>query len=337
MTREAEILEKEEGGFEDNFREDLESWFSADIACCTNCVDDFLSYWPLADEANDFAFQKSYIDMNTFYSGSRLQQCYSKEEFDILIQTIHCDRCNEPLKHEIWVYDLPFLGGVNVYDFECRIEELTILSLKTPFLLLKNEFALQVYDVLHELINDTKVLQIEEPLYRARASTEVKSLYYNEFKTAPKEKIGEGRYNHAAEQVLYLSSDKKTCFNELNQQLCYVAECNITKPIKVLDLTEPYDAHQKYEDILNALIFSALMSKRISTTGYNKPAYVFSRFIADCAKSANFDAIKYPSTKAIDNNYNLVVLNEEIFTNYIKYINMYFYDGSKEINLKITV
>ena len=83
------------------------------------------------------------------------------ECFPTLIQTVHCDRCNESLKGAIWAYDLPFLGGINTYDFECRIEELTTLSLKTPFLLLKNEFALEVYDVLHELINDTKFCKIE--------------------------------------------------------------------------------------------------------------------------------------------------------------------------------
>ena len=48
------------------------------------------------------------------------------------------------------------------------------------------------------------------------------------------------------------------------------------------------------------------MSKEISTNGYDKPAYIFSRFIADCAKSAKFDAIKYPSTKKLKDNFNLV-------------------------------
>jgi len=337
MTREEEILTEHQHYFQDDFMADLDSWFSADIACCDNCVNDFLAYWPLADEANDCEFQKSSIDMNTFYSGSRLQQWYTKEEFDVLIQTVHCDRCNAPLKHNIWAYDLPFLGDIDTFDFECRIEEITTLSQRTPFLLLKNEFASKIYDVLHYLSENVQSIKIDKPLYRARVSTQISNLNYEQFKVAPKEVIGEGRYNHAGEQVLYLASDMQTCYNELGRQLCYIAECNISEPIKILDLTEPYEAHREHADILNALIFSALMSKQISTNGYNKPAYIFSRYIADCAKSANFDAIKYPSTKSIKDNYNLVVLNDNIFMNSIEYTNLYLFDGVKDFNLEMKV
>lgn len=335
MTREEEILEEHELGFKDDFMADLDSWFSADIACCDNCVNDFLNYWPLADEANDFEFQRAYIDMDSFYSGSRLQQWYTKEEFDILIQTVHCARCNAPLKYGIWAYDLPFLGDIDTFDFECRIEEITSLSQRTPFLLLKNEFASQIHDVLYDLSAEAKLIKIEKPLYRARISTQIDKLCYSKFKVAPKDVIGEGRYNHAGEQVLYLASDMKTCYNEVRKNLCYIAECNINQPIKILDLTEPYESHKEHADILNALIFSALMSKRISTEGYNKPAYIFSRYIADCAKSANFDAIKYPSTKSIQDNYNLVIINDNIFTNSIEYTNLYFFDGEKNFNLEV--
>lgn len=337
MNKEEKILEEHGKWFADEFIAEVDSWFSADIACCDNCVDSFLEYWPLANEADDCAFQKSYIDMDTFYSGSRLQDSYTKEEFDVLIKTIHCERCGAPLEYGMYPYDLPFLGDIDTIDFECRIEELTAFSMITPFLLLKNSFASEIHDVLHELFLDTKPTKIEQSLYRARISTQVDNLCFSKFTVAPKEVIGEGRYNHSAEQVLYLASDKSTCYHEVGKQLCYVAECQIMEEIKVLDLTEPYKAHQKHESILNALIFSALMSKKISTKGYNKPAYIFSRFIADCAKSANFDAIKYPSTKEINNNYNLVILNEKVFTSNIQFTSVCLFDGNKETDLGITV
>ena len=337
MTKKNKILEEHEQWFKDEFVTEVDSWFSADIACCDNCVDSFLNYWPLANEADDCAFQKSYIDMDTFYFGSRLHLSYTKEEFDVLIKTIHCERCGAPLEYGMYPYDLPFLGDIDTIDFECRIEELTEFSIRTPFLLLKNNFASEIYDILHELIQDTKATKIEQSLYRARVSTQVDTLCFSKFTIAPKDVIAEGRYNHSAEQVLYLASDKSTCYNEIGKQLCYIAECKVTEPIKILDLTEPYEAHQKHESILNALVFSALMSKSISIKGYNKPAYIFSRFIADCAKSANFDAIKYPSTKAIKDNYNLVILNKKVFTSNIIFTSICFFDGYKETDLGITV
>lgn len=79
--------------------------------------------------------------------------------------------------------------------------------------------------------------------------------------------------------------------------------------LKVLDLATPYDSHEDHSDLLNALAFSALLSTPQDGTGYKKPAYVFSRFVADCARSAGFDAIRYPSTRASAKSYNLVILN----------------------------
>jgi len=331
-----EILEKFPHGIETDFMTEIDSWFSTDIACCFECVNDYLEYWPLAYEANDAEFQKNSMETKYIYESTILKDLYTEEEFDVLIDEVHCPRCHASFKDNmIWPYDLPFLSDIDTFEFECKIEEITTLSQTTPFLLLKNKFASEVHDILHSLYDSTKSINLEQTLYRARISTQVSKLHYDEFKVAPKKFIGEGRYNHAGEQVLYLASDMETCFNEIGKELCYIAEINISKEIKILDLTEPYEAHQEHEDILNALIFSALMSKQISTTGYNKPAYIFSRFIADCAKSAQFDAIKYPSTKAMKENYNLVIINKDIYTNNTEFNNLYLFDGNTNINLKI--
>jgi len=68
----------------------------------------------------------------------------------------------------------------------------------------------------------------------------------------------------------------------------------------------------QYEDIImgRSVFSKSLMSAKQDSTGWHRPKYVFSRFIADCAKSAGFDAIKYPSTMAGNECFNLVILND---------------------------
>jgi len=207
LLREKEILKEHGIGFKDDFLDDIESWFSADIACCDNCYDQFLEYWPLANEENDYEFQRSYIDLDTFYSGSKsLQHFYTPEEYDVLKHTIQCPRCGANLEASMWVYDLPFSSEIDTFDFELEIESIAELSKTTPFLLLKNNYASKVYDLLHDIVNKTNAQDIDDSLYRARIANRVDRLHFDEFTVAPKEFIQEGRYNHAGEQVLYLAT-----------------------------------------------------------------------------------------------------------------------------------
>jgi len=62
------------------------------------------------------------------------------------------------------------------------------------------------------------------------------------------------------------------------------------------------------DGILNAAAWSSLMSSPAEGEGWYKPHYVFTRFIADCAISAGFDAIKYPSVR-YGQKCNIVLLN----------------------------
>lgn len=43
MDKEEKILEEHGKWFADEFIAEVDSWFSADIACCDNCVDSFLN------------------------------------------------------------------------------------------------------------------------------------------------------------------------------------------------------------------------------------------------------------------------------------------------------
>ena len=108
---------------------------------------------------------------------------------------------------------------------------------------------------------------------------------------------------------MYLASDLQTCFEEMRRTACVVAELNFDTSLKILDLVTPWESHAEFADELSALTYSALMSAKQSDTGWHKPAYVFSRFIADCVRDSGIQGIKYPSTRITRDNYNLVIVD----------------------------
>lgn len=294
--------------FEMCFFEDIESWFSADIACCDNCYDDFLSIWSRAYYANDCEFQKNSIDLDCFYSGSRLQQFYTKEEFDYYVTQISCSRCGDSLKGNIWAYELPF----NVIpNFEQTIIEIGKIACFTPFLLLKHNFCQEVFSTIQKLGNVTQPFVYNSSLFRARIKQGNPLKQLSDFDFPPKNYVTEGRYNHAGNSVLYLASDIETCKAEMNNKECLAIEFVLSSPIKILNLSESFE-HELESDLLDNLVYSALISAKQSDDGWDKPHYIFSRFIADCAKYSGFDAIKYPSTKRTADNFNLVLINNSL-------------------------
>src|ERR1043166_2224250 len=102
------ITFKDKYDFELLFLDDVESWFSADIGCCNNCYNEFLEKWPHAYGADDATFQKNGIDLGAFYSGSRLSELYSEDEFNYFIKKVKCPNCGSFLSYNIWPYELPY-------------------------------------------------------------------------------------------------------------------------------------------------------------------------------------------------------------------------------------
>lgn len=108
--------------------------------------------------------------------------------------------------------------------------------------------------------------------------------------------VKHGRYNHERNAVLYLATSVKTCFQELRcpkHGFCS-ARVEVMRPIQVLDLTKMLnmDGH-----LLQSMVWSALLSSPNEDAVANGPNYVFSRFVADCAVEAGFQAIRYPSVR----------------------------------------
>jgi hypothetical protein len=323
----------DEAAFEDVFLAELDSWFSADIACCDRCYKKFLEIWPTAYSAESKEFQRNQIQLDSFYDGSRINAFYSREQFERLLQDLDCPRCGEKLGYTLYPYNLPF----DVPDqFEENIADISTIANETPFLLLKNEFARNVLTTLEELSQSTKAKNMPLSLFRARGLASMKEISVDQFDFANPEFVGEGRYNHAGHPALYVANSKETCFHELRGVQCAIAEIALDGDLKVLDLATPYDSHEIQSDLLNALAFSALLSTPQEAMGYQKPAYVFSRFVADCARSSGFDAIRYPSTRATEQAYNFVILNTEFsIGKRSRLIDLCLFDGKRSRAIEV--
>jgi RES domain-containing protein len=295
--------------FPEIFCDVVESWFTADIACCDACYDEFIAKWPHVYLADDAEFQRSAYPLDVIYCGSELAKIYTESEFNEYVKEISCPRCDNALDGNIWPYNFPF--EVDADDFETNISEMAALAEATPFLILTHDFARQVYGLLTKLGATLASTTLDASLYRARAGDVREDVA--EFDAAPRRFVKEGRYNHAGNPVIYLSSDATTCVAEMRGEPCVIAEVALSTGLKVLDLNNPDTSHPDAANDLAALTYSALMSAKQSDGGWHKPAYVFSRFVADCAKAAGIQAIKYPSTRITrESNFDLVILDPNI-------------------------
>jgi len=206
----------------------------------------------------------------------------------------------------MWPYNFPF----NVDPrFEQNIVELAALAERTPFLILTHPFAKTTLSTLQGLASSLSPVPILGNLYRGRLATQAISGLLGEFDVPLPHMVEEGRYNHAGNPVLYLCSDAETCFEEMRRNSCVVAELDFDSRLKVLDLLKPEDSHPEFADALSALTYSALVSAPQPSSGWHKPKYVFSRFIADCARFSGIQAIRYPSTRITKENFNLVIID----------------------------
>jgi hypothetical protein len=297
--------------FDDMFYRDIESGWNADHMYCDECFDEFIAEWPLAYSARKAELQCAQIDLDTFYSGSRLQEVWSKEDFDRLIVQLRCPNCHAPIGCNIWPYHLPFDAPPT---FDRDVQEIGELAKRAPFLLLSHPLSQKVFELVKRVSVDAIPRVVTERLYRARSVNASVSEDLRCFDFPPADVVSEGRYNHAGKPVLYLASSLETCVAELRNAEALVASFNFTKSLKILDLMDIDAFEGEDHDLLGALSFSALISAPENGNGWNRPAYVFTRFLADCATFSGFDAIRYPSTRLSgqDGSYDLVLLKDDV-------------------------
>ncbi|MDX0060112.1 RES domain-containing protein [Sinorhizobium meliloti] len=100
-----------------------------------------------------------------------------------------------------------------------------------------------------------------------------------------------------------------------------VAELALDGEYKILDLVELDDGSDARIPIL-AMANSVLVAAPRIDRGWLRPEYVFSRFVADCAKSAGFEAIRYASTKSGDGENYVLLSPKSNLPSYLRLISV---------------
>jgi hypothetical protein len=187
-----------------------------------------------------------------------------------------------------------------------------VLAIASPFLLLRHKFCREVLEAIRMLSAAMPASLHSETLFRGRVCRGGQLADDPElFGTPPVSKVGEGRYNHAGHPVLYAASSVGTCYAELGEVDVKIMEFRLHRPLRLLDLTSALEDNGG-DPLLNALAFSSLASEPRREDGWYQPQYVFSRFVADCAKASGFDAIRYPSTRESSDGVNIAVLSPNV-------------------------
>lgn len=295
------VTELDIATFADILSDEIDSVYASSICCCDNCYQVFRQYWP-GVAFRDMEFQTQSIELSLFIEQSRLIDLYSPAEISTLKRLVCCPRCSSLIAHNIWIYEHRFSDSSAL---EHTIDELATLGGETPFLILENDFARAVLSQIRKHHIEPTCLPFS--LFRARPVQGI--LESNQalddiqtFGPAPAELTREGRFNHAGSSMLYLGSTAETALKEIGRPGIQVQVAELAfslKPLLILDLVDLDENSPSYE-IFASIANSALLAAPQSGTGWIAKQYVFSRFVADCAKSAGFNAIRYGSTKYVD-------------------------------------
>lgn len=308
--------------FNDILGDEIDSAFSSTICCCDFCYDDFKQHWPEV-AFREMDFQTQSMETRWFLEHSRMNDIYSPAEMSTLRHFVACLRCGRYDSWNLWLYEHLFSDADEIEE---AVDELLLIGSKTPFLMLDHPFARRVHEQIIEMVGSAARRSVVESLYRARLAADVERLGQDPAKLftyapPPAVYVGEGRFNHAGSPMLYAASAPAVAAAELGRpgDICHVAELLISSELLVLDLVDLDEEAAGFE-LMKALACSALLLAPNNGEGWLKRQYVFSRFVADCAKSAGFDAIRYGSTKHVKG-CNIVVLEPpDDFANFAKLI-----------------
>lgn len=196
--------------------------------------------------------------------------------------------------------------------YQQPFEEFETQIIATPYLGLKHPLGRKILRELKRGI--LEVTEANGKFYRARKADPKNYPFTSKDMMAPDLGIpSEGRYNHHGHSHFYISENERTAEAEVIQDTeeeieIFIQEFETINPItNILDLShELYEINLKTPPLLVTL-FNFIEKRKNHNKNY-KPDYYVPRFIADCAKDAGFNGIKYIS--AVNHNgFNIVLFN----------------------------
>jgi hypothetical protein len=274
------------------FLEEIEQWFTSSIACCAKCAENFWRTWPGVRGDKEIE-----MDLEDFFEGSCLSDIFYPKEIEHFSKYLQCPKCHETLDSYFVIFEHPFTPP---NSFDRHLNEIAAIASRTPFLLLSHPFAKRTHKVIKSKGRTTLHQAVDSQYFRAR-ERKGKSVFgsLTDFGPAPAELVAEGRFNHADHSMLYLALDENTAFKEIASpgKEYFVATLSIRGKLKILNLELRNKAESDEEILIQCLARSALCAAPRTGNGWVAREYVFTRFVADCARNAGFDGIQYGSTK----------------------------------------
>ena len=222
-------------------------------------------------------------------------------------QLVQCPSCSGP--HELWEQ-----VGVKS-DGELRYEDLMdkwyashsdkldafdAFLEKFPYLGATHDFGKEIRAGIAQFPLKT----IDDAVfYRARRITNGRDYTHEDFlpPDPAKHPVGEGRYSHAGQSVMYLADDKDgaaiECLNE-DESRAWVQAFRVKAVEKILDLSDEEEwADEDTTMLACGLTHSGAVRRLADRANSWKPEYFVPRFIADCARERGFNGIRFKSVR----------------------------------------
>jgi hypothetical protein len=232
-------------------------------------------------------------------------------------ELVNCPSCGN--SHELWEEVGRKSEGELHYEslmaewyenHEHRLEEFYEFLTAYPYLGAAHDFGKEI----RKVISEFPLTTVKDDLfYRARRIESGQEYTLENFIPPDPAKcsIGEGRYNHAGQSVMYLSADKigaaVECVHE-GENRAWIHGFRISQVEKILDLTADEDwADESIQLLAFGLIHSGAVRRFADRSNSWKPEYFVPRFIADCAREKGLNGILFKSVRHW--NSNLVLFN----------------------------
>lgn len=222
-------------------------------------------------------------------------------------ERVRCPSCGG--HHELWeevgVKSQGELRYESLMDewyekYAIRLNEFHDFLAKYPYLGVAHELGKELRDGVSRF--PSRTIENEE-FYRARRITSGKNYAVSDFLPPDPTKcpVGEGRYNHAGQSVMYLADDKDGAAIECvedDEDRAWAQKFRIQCIDNILDLS---DEERWADENLPTLAFGLMHDggvRGFADRGNSwKPEYFIPRFVADCAREKGFSGILFKSVR----------------------------------------